>query len=230
MALLVSLADMKTYLGIADGSQDDFLTNQITIVSDAIEGYCGRVFTSTSYTQTYYGQDFAQDRDMAYLFTYHYPVTTVTQIREIETLSGGSQNITVLAADEYTVHFPTGKLRKTYDTGLRRDWFTEYGFNSVTEVTYTAGYASTPSVIEDVVYNLVEQRYNKSQSGIALGFGNDVQRVSIPGVMSIDFDYTLQANERKTKFGMILGNYGNVLDPYRSERGLIGEIKENYVV
>ncbi len=47
--------------------------------------------------------------------------------------------------------------------------------------------------------------------------------------MSIDFDYTLQANERKTGFGMILGNYVNILDQYRSERPLIGAIKENYV-
>jgi len=97
------------------------------------------------------------------------------------------------------------------------------------EVEYTAGYSDIPSVIEDVVFNVVEQRYNKKASGVALSFGNDVQRVSIPGVMSVDFDYTLQANERQSKYGMILGNYGNVLDPWRSERALIGEIKDNYV-
>ncbi len=39
--MLVSLADMKTYLGIGDASYDDFLTEQLVLFSSAIEGYCG---------------------------------------------------------------------------------------------------------------------------------------------------------------------------------------------
>jgi hypothetical protein len=230
MALLVSLSDMKDYLGITNNDYDTFLTNQIAIVSDAIEGYCGRVFASASYVQTYYGQDYLNDAlDPFILYTFHYPVTAITQIREIETLEDGSTNVTILDSAEYLIHQPSGKLYKLYKTGGRRSWFSEYGHHSKAEVTYTAGFASTPTPVEDVVFNLVEERYNKKVAGVALGFGNDVQRVSIPGVMSIDFDYTLQANERSSKFGMIVGNYANVLDQYATERSVIGEIKENYV-
>lgn len=229
MALLVSLSDMKDYLGIVDNSYDTFLTNQITIVSDAIEGYCGRIFSSASYTQTFYGADFDRDLESRKLLAFHYPVTAVTEVKEIQSNSDGSTSETVIPATEYLVNEKTGKFFRTFKTGERRFWFGEYGANSRVEITYTAGYASTPTPIEDVVYNLVEQRYNKKVAGIDLGFGNDVQRVSIPGVMSIDFDYTLQQNERSSAFGMILGNYINVLDHYRSERSLIGEIKDNYV-
>lgn len=230
MTMLVSLSDMKDFLGETTTTYDAFLTTQIETISEAIEGYCNRVFGSTSYTQTYYGEDYNQDLDSNYFYTYHYPVTSISQIREIQKCDDGSEDITTLTIDEFLLKPNTGKLFKTYVSGLRRSWFSEYGYYaSRVEVTYSAGYATIPSVIQDVVYNLVEQRYNKKINNIAINFGNDVQRISVPGVMSIDFDYTLQSNERASKFGMILGNYSNVLDPYRSERALVGEIKENYV-
>jgi hypothetical protein len=229
MALLVSLSDMKDYLGIVDNTYDTFLTNQITIISDSIEGYCGRIFSSASYIQTFYGADFEKDLDSQYLYTFHYPVTAVSEVKEVQKNSDGTTRETIIPSDEYLFNGKVGKFYRTFDTGLRRFWFSDYGSNSQVVISYTAGYASTPTPIQDVVFNLVEQRYNRKVAGIDLGFGNDVQRVSIPGVMSIDFDYTLQQNERSSAFGMILGNHINILDHYRSERSLVGSIKENYV-
>lgn len=231
MTMLVSLSDMKDYLGETTNTYDTFLTNQITIISDSAEGYCARKFLSATYTQTYYGRDFDKDNDAENLFTYHYPVTSVASVKEIEKDGDGVDiNTTTLTTDEFLFHPESGKFKKTTRDGYQRFWFTEYGYNSRVEIEYTAGFATTPTPIQDVVYNLVEQRYNKKVAGIDINFGQDVQRLSVPGVMSIDFDYTLQSNERKTAFGMILGNYVNVLDMYRSERKLVGEIKENYVV
>ena len=71
---------------------------------------------------------------------------------------------------------------------------------------------------------VVDERNNKINN-IAPNFGSNVQRLSIPGTMSIDFDYTLQANERSSSFGMFLGNYINVVDYYRSERVAIGQVE-----
>jgi len=223
---LVSLTDMKTYLGIIDTSQDVFLQQQLDIISASIEGYCGRVFSSASYTQTYQAQDF-EPAYRKHLFLFHYPVSVVTSVKEI---NGDSSQETILATNEYLLQDKTGKIKRKTNFNRFKDWFITYGSLSQVEIIYTSGYATIPLPIQDVVYSLVTERYNKNQNGIELNFGNDVQRVSIPGVMSIDFDYTLQANERSNAFGMILGNYANVLDMYRSERVLTGEIKENYVV
>jgi len=227
--MLVSLADMKTYLDITNDDYNDFLTSQITIVSDAIEGYCGRKILSAAYVQTFYGHDYKDDLSAKKLLTYHYPIQSIGSIKEIEKLNDGSENETALTIDEFLLNTSNGMIFKTEINGIRKYWFTEYGYNSRVVIQYTAGFNSTPPVIEDVVYALVSERYSKKINGMDVNFGSDVQRVSIPGVMSIDFDYTLQANERKAQFGMIIGNYANVLDAYKSERKVIGEIRENYV-
>ena len=226
--MLVSLADMKDYLGIADASYDAFLTSQITIISDAIEGYCGRKFLAADYTQVFEGQDFESD-DTGFLHLFHYPINSITSVKEISYNSDATTNEKTYESTEYGFHDLSGKIYKKTKGNQRMSWFSEYGVLSQVEIVYNAGYATCPAPIEDCVYNLVSERYNKKVNGIELAFGNDVQRVSIPGVMSIDFDYTLQANERKSAYGMIIGNYSNVLDLYRSERRIMGSIRENYV-
>jgi len=128
MTMLVSLVDMKTYLGIPDTTYDDFLNMQIEIVSDAIEGYCNRLFTSTSYTQIFYSKDFAQDLDAKHLFLFHYPLSAVASVKEIQKDSDGNDlNTTTFTTAEYLTHDPSGKLMKQTKDGYPRYWFTEYG-------------------------------------------------------------------------------------------------------
>ena len=86
-----------------------------------------------------------------------------------------------------------------------------------------------PTTIQYVVKAIVEERYNKKLSGVSLNFGSDVQRISIPGTISIDFDYTLTSNDRVNAFGNLLGSYLNLLDFYRSERAILGASRLNYV-
>lgn len=218
--MLVSLDDMKTYLGIdlADTTYDAFLTQQILTVSEAVEGFCGRIFTEHSYVQTFYADERLQDRSPE-LLMFHFPVTTVSQVLEVD-------SATVLTPSEYRSHGKTGYLKRLSD-GLRSDWFAN-GEKTV-EVSYIAGYATIPYTIQSVVYSIVGENYAKKSSGIGVDFGSDVQSVSIPGVLNVAFDYTLQANDRKSAFGMILGNYVNVLEPWSSERVLVGQIELDYV-
>lgn len=196
--MLVTLSDLKTYLGEATTAYDAFLTEQIGFFSDAIETYCGRKFLSASYVQTFYRKDYSNPQKI--LHAYHYPVTAITYVKE------DAETIT-----NYRLHNPTGLL--TSD---------QYFLHCVEtlEVSYTAGYATLPSPLRYAIYGLCEGTYNKKKSGVALNFGSDVQRISIPGTISIDFDYTLTSNDRKNAFGNMLGAYLNVIDPYRSERSL----------
>jgi hypothetical protein len=191
----------------SDTTYDDFLTEQIEVVSDAIEAYCGRKFLSAPYAQTFYFDDFNNYPKEIEL--YMYPVSSIDSVEEDEE-----------AITDYRTNKPFGILTR------KEGWF-QTGDELV--IQYTAGFTTLPSPIRQVVYNVVEERYNKKTSGVALNFGSDVQRVSIPGTISIDFDYTLTQNERTNAFGSILGNNLNVLDAYRSERVIVGSGSLKYV-
>ena len=227
--MLVTLDEMKTYLGIplGDTTQDDFLNREILNISEAIYNYCGRIFELKNYTQTIYADDFDISFDTKELYMYHYPITTIDSINLITKSSDGSE--TTEAITDYRTKKDTAMLTRTYGNGGKQNWLYCLSGDQRLEFTYNAGYTNIPENLKSVVYSLVGERYNKNQLGVSLDFGSDVQRISIPGVLGIDFDYSLKANERISAFGMIIGDYANVLDFYRSERAVIGEIHINYV-
>lgn len=209
--MLVSLAEMKSYLNETTNTYDSFLTEQLTMISDAVEGYCGRKFLTASYVETFYCEDYKRPTKELSLF--HYPLKTLTSVVQ------DGVDITTYIRKQ----LPYALL--TYVDGV----FFSAGAREIV-ATYSAGTDSTPGPVKSVVYSLVEERYNKKKSGVSLNFGSDVQSISIPGAISIQFDYSLQSNERKNAFGTLLGNYINVLDFYRSEKSVIGSGVVTYVV
>lgn len=206
--MLDSLANVKARLGITSSADDTFLTTQIDLISDTIEAYCRRVFLETDFVQTFYRGDYRPSR---LLELFHWPVVEIASIVE-----DGEE----VDADSYRLHKPTGRITRTDGTFFYAD---------ETIVTFTSGLETTPTPVLSVLDTLVQERYNKKNSGVDLNFGSDVQRISIPGAISIDFDYTLSNNDRKSSFGVILGNNVNVLDYYRSERAILGNGSLLYV-
>lgn len=207
--MLDSLANVKARLGITSSVDDAFLTAQIELISDTIEAYCRRKFLTADYEQTFYRGDMAPNSK---LLLFHYPVSEITTIEE-----DGVE----LDGEEFRLHKSSGTvIRKNSGVFL---WAEE------TVVTYTAGLDECPTPVLSVLDSLVQERYNKKTSGVDLNFGSDVQRISIPGAISIDFDYTLSNNDRKSPFGSILGNNLNILDAYRSERAVLGDGNLRYV-
>lgn len=222
MTMLVSLNSMKNYLGIplVNTTHDTFLTDNITLVSDAIEEYCNRSFTQQTYVQTFFKNDMPCEVGKE-LRLFHYPVISITSVKERDTYAS---TVEYSVTDFLSVKY-LGMLKKLPDC-TSQPWF-YYG--RVLEVEYVAGFSSIPVPLTQVVYAIVGDKYSKHTSGVDTNFGSDVQRVSIPGVVSIDYDYSLQANDRKSPLGMILGNYLNVCDAYRSDRSIIGEVRAVYV-
>lgn len=206
--MLDTLSAVKARIGITETTNDAFLTQQIGLVSDVIEAYCRRVFTSGGYTQTFYKTDYEPANIIE---VFHFPLVTVTSVTE---------DSVVLNSSQYRIHKPTGRI-------IRPDG--SFFLATETVVVYDAGFAVIPSPVLSVLDSIVLERYNKKTSGVDLNFGSDVQRISVPGSISIDFDYTLTNNDRKSTFGSILGNNINILDPYRSNRAIVGESKITYV-
>lgn len=207
--MLDSLANVKTRLGITGTTYDTFLTSQIQLVSDVIEAYCRRKFLEASYTQTFYKDDIGSVKRFE---LFQFPVSSVDSLQ----LDG----VDVDTAD-YRLHSPTG-------TVIGKSGFVFCPTDEMV-VEYTAGYPECPSPVLSVLDSIVGERYNKKVSGVDLNFGSDVQRISIPGAISIDFDYTLKNNDRSSAYGSILGNNANILDDWRSERAIIGSGKLSYV-
>jgi len=207
--MLVSLAEIKAYLGIdpSDTTQDAFLTLRGQVTSDAVELYCARVFTAADYVETMYADDYPMDKEMK---LYQYPVNSIASI----TLS--------------TVPLTDYRVAKEYGIITRLcGWFN--CSRDVLVVTYNAGYTTIPAIIQSVILQIVEGDYNKKKAGIDVNFGNDVQRISVPGVVAIDFDYSLENNNASATMGSILGNYVNLLTPFRSERAIVGNGHIAYV-
>lgn len=217
--MLVSLSDIKDYLGIVDGSQDSYLTSELLLFTEAIENYCNRKFEVATYVEKIHHRDFYNTRDH---YLYHFPVVNV--ISAIEKAKD-EDDITLVTL----VNKRTGKLNIVDDNEYLTGLFVNTGRSGYMEITYDAGYSTVPLEIQEAVKMLIQARYNKKNSGVDFNFGSNVQRVSVPGVMGIDFDYTLSTNERTNKYGMILGDYQNIFDNYRSERTLIGDSEITYL-
>ena len=217
--MLVTLADMKTFLQIVVADFDAELTADLTYYSEAVENYCNRSIEQRTITETFYRQDFREDVDYS---LYHFPLISITTINEKSPTDAD-------VALNSRVNKTTALMNVVDDDGVKTRLFQNHGTNAYIEVVYEAGFAVIPMDIQRVVKELVEIDHNKRQSGVALNFGNNVQRISIPGVMGIDFDYSLTTNERTSKYGMLLGGYQNVLDYYVSERTVSGETSIKYV-
>lgn len=214
--MLVTLQQVKDNLGITVNTYDQFLTDQINLISEAMELYCGRKFKKANYTQTFYRDEFNKDL-VNEIYLHHYPVNSITSIVD----ANGD------AITDYRLVPATGLIRS------RERFFANYDFFRSIEgemtVQYNAGYANLPYTLQSVIYSLVGERYNKKVAGVDLNFGTDVQRISIPGTISIDYDYTLQNNDSTTALGSILGSQINILDQFKSERKVIGTLREGYV-
>lgn len=203
----MTLAEVKTFLGEASTTNDAFLTLQIEVVTDAIEGYCRRKFAQKTYVQTLYKEDLQNLRSI-HLFLY--PLITAPTIKEKD--HSGNEYPVV----DFRYLASSGEVTKTFGSFFSN--------GPIVEVTYDAGYATIPALLKDVLLSIIQERYNKKINGIDLNFGTDVQRLSIPGTISIDFDYSLNNNERKSHFGKILGSHVNVLDAFRSDRTVLGKV------
>lgn len=194
--------------GTDTDDDEAFLTQQINVVSNAIEGYTRRKFLRDDFVQTFYSEDYRPSSEITLSL---YPVNSVASVVVDDTTT----------LTDYRIHKPSGTL-------IRKEGFHR---GEKTVISFDAGFdvADIPADIKEVVYSVVSERYNKKKSGVALNFGSDVQRVSIPGTISIDFDYTLSNNDRTTPFGSIIGDYLNVLDFHRSDRAVLGSSKLEYV-
>lgn len=165
---LVSLAEVKTYLGVTTVNDDQLLSDLIASVSAFIRHKTHRTFEEASYTESHSGGNYLLILD-------HRPIVSVASITDTD------DSETVDAAN-YVLFNDEGMVARIDDNGDRTKWAD--GWRRF-EVTYTAGYSLSPDTIPDDVKMaakmLIGARYQRRNG--------DLQSEDIDG-----YSYTIKEN------------------------------------
>lgn len=133
---LTTVANVKTYLGIAGSADDALIENLIDRVTNFVQKYCNRKFTKSNYDEYYDGSG------TGYLLLPNYPIDSVTLL-EIDDITK--------ASTDYAIYTDSGMIR------LKNGQFTDGILN--VHVTYTAGYANVPKDLEQACTEIVAMKY-----------------------------------------------------------------------
>lgn len=147
---LTTYEAVKEYLKLSDDTQKNFIERMINVVSDFIEGYCGRHFEKATYIEKYRGNGRQK------LLLNQYPIVSVTSV----TVNGG-----LLDASEYEILAEEGALYcetlwpwSGYSVGLVGE---PAGNTRNIQVQYVAGYVlpkddglGTPPAVRNLPYDL----------------------------------------------------------------------------
>jgi hypothetical protein len=192
---LTTLANVKDELSVTDGTSDAVLRRYISSASTAAQSFCNRVFALETVSEAFFPETPAQRR-LSYapvgpLQLTRWPLVTVTSVTEDGTL--------LVVGDDYVVDYTTGQLTRVDDDGLVLAWP-----RVLITVVYSAGYATTPSDLEDAVIRMVTQRYS------AKGRDGMVRQEAIPGLIERQYWVATGADA-----GNITPDVGDILDRYR---------------
>lgn len=188
--LLTDLQSVKDRLGITDASQDTYLTAQIEYLSTLIANYCERVFCSNSYTQTW---ETVPDTGFLWgrrsVYTVHTPIITLTSL----TVNGA------VVADPLVIE-KTGQI--VAEELLQADTIS---------IEYDAGYDPVPADVAMAAQDMVVSRYGNQGSDPS----KLVRSESVPEVGKVDY---VSSTYYQRGFDPLIGNYGTLLDKYKTER------------
>lgn len=138
--MLVTLANVKTYLGIDNSESDDVLNLLISQATSFVETKVGRNLESEVYTDEEY--DGTGIRELKLV---NFPVTVFTRLQRNDA-GDNSDNWTSEDAEDYWVENDTGIITK-----INRFLRGKFKYRA----TYTAGYTTIPADIQWVAMSVI---------------------------------------------------------------------------
>lgn len=153
---LVTTAEVKTYLGIADATHDTLIGELIDLVSEEVEDYCRTHFSATAVTETL-------DGGTEYLTMDRLPLISITSITD-------NTDSTVVTATNYDFYPERGQIYLKQDITVFPDFsgFWGPGRRRYTVVTST-GYTAVPEAIKLVAYSWIERHLKSLPTSNAKG-------------------------------------------------------------
>lgn len=151
---MITLADLKLYLGITAITDDTLLDQLILSATAMIETVIGNSIVSKSFTE--YPEFESSEYDLQHkaefdlndralqVFLSNYPVISVTSVKY------GDPLVTLVAGTDYTIDNVTGIIILAGKAGDVYDGLV---------VQYTAGYSSAPADLQQVCKDIVKELY-----------------------------------------------------------------------
>jgi len=197
---LITLADLKTALGIVDTTQDAELNRLINVYSQAIENYTERQMCETDREVVYIPRSTCHMRKMQ---VPQWPIITVTSLM--------IDGIEITDA-EYAVNDLTG-----YIYPLRGDGWT---INSYAHLEYSSGYAPIPADLQNVMISLCGSALN---SGASTGDVGPLKSMRVEGAVTEQYYDARESttSTASTSGAEDIGKFYSVLDYYRGERAFV---------
>lgn len=143
---LISLADVKDYIGIEvkSSADDAVIVDLIDRMTARFESHCDRNFNARSYTEQYDGEG------TKYLFPKNYPIISVSSIFDDSDWSFAAS--TEITSTTYRIQDEICIVRKTgniFTTGTQN-----------LQVTYSGGYTSIPADIKQAAVEEVSRTFD----------------------------------------------------------------------
>lgn len=175
--MLTTIGKVKQYLEISDNAEDTILTSLADRVSAFVETYCNRVFASTDYDELYDGNS---NRSLVVM---NYPITSFTTL-EIADLA-------VVSGDYFWYDYGEIILNKGTFGSKRQS----------VHCIYTAGFATIPLDIEDVVIKLVAMAF----------FGKGKDRLGVSSkTLGSEGSITFTKSKLPTEVELVLDAYKQI--------------------
>jgi len=170
MADLVTLAEVKEYMGITGTDYDDLLESLISRMSRFVETYCQRSFAEAERTEYYDGTEYNDGT----LIVNNWPISSVAELFDNPDRTFAAES-EIVAAD-YVVYEDSGIVQILIDNTTEYLSGATMGHSSGFQVgrqsikiKYTAGYsaANMPEDLKGAVIELVSRKFNvRGQEGI----------------------------------------------------------------
>lgn len=189
---LCSVADVKENLGISSGdsSKNNLIIRKINAATELIEGYCDRRFKSTSYVDEVYDGSGTDQ-----LLLRNRPISAVTL--KVRNTSLNDPDFTTIPTDEYFVNANAGVL-----DGLS----SFYGRADRWAVTYTGGYTTIPSDLQEACATLASFLVLNASSG-----GDNSVKSKAEGARRVEYHDSAESNDifDQLNISQTLNRYAN---------------------
>jgi len=173
MPNFIDLTEAKTYLQISSTEFDTRLSNLITMACSVIESYCGRTFSSNTYTEYH-------DGGKSSVYIRNFPINSVSEVWEYDgtqyklltgPLSDGSQpNVAANAnsTPQYMWYSETGEITRDMVEGdaflsvIQKQRF--FNRPKAVKVVYNGGYDIPPADLKQATLDYLKIIYKDIQA------------------------------------------------------------------
>ncbi len=154
-ALIATVGEVKTYLGITGTSDDERLSNLVNECSKIIESYIDRKIKRRKYIEYYDG-----DGISGVLHLNHYPVAGVSALYDDPSRTFTDSYL--IATSDYVVYKEEGIIKLVGDTLTGADYVFAKSRQGI-KVIYSAGYGTVPYDLQLACKEFVAHEYKKVQ-------------------------------------------------------------------